>query len=196
MINGAHAILYSDDAEVTRATLAKVLGTDGRRRRRLADLRTLPAELAVHPAEQGGRAELYFMTDDVATTATRPRHSRPEPAQPVGKLAHTCLRQPAAPHLAGRYQAARRSGQLIHEPAPARACYPGPTPPAVAARPDPEIARGQPARPCGPQTSWLSRIGFGHPRGLGVTARLLRSASRTRTWHGPFRLCRSGDGRS
>ena len=27
MINGAHAILYSDDADATRATLAKVLGT-------------------------------------------------------------------------------------------------------------------------------------------------------------------------
>jgi hypothetical protein len=27
MINGAHAILYSDDAEATRDTLAKVLGT-------------------------------------------------------------------------------------------------------------------------------------------------------------------------
>jgi hypothetical protein len=27
MINGAHAILYSDDAEATRAALAKVLGT-------------------------------------------------------------------------------------------------------------------------------------------------------------------------
>jgi hypothetical protein len=27
MINGAHAILYSDDAEATRAALVKVLGT-------------------------------------------------------------------------------------------------------------------------------------------------------------------------
>jgi hypothetical protein len=27
MINGAHAILYSDDADATRATLAKILGT-------------------------------------------------------------------------------------------------------------------------------------------------------------------------
>ena len=26
MINGAHAILYSDDADATRAVLAKVLG--------------------------------------------------------------------------------------------------------------------------------------------------------------------------
>jgi hypothetical protein len=27
MVNGAHAILYSDDADATRATLAKALGT-------------------------------------------------------------------------------------------------------------------------------------------------------------------------
>jgi hypothetical protein len=67
MINGAHAILYSDDAEATRATLAKVLAT------RSVDagggwliLALPPAELAVHPAERGGRAELYLMTDDVA----------------------------------------------------------------------------------------------------------------------------------
>jgi hypothetical protein len=69
MINGAHAILYSDDAEATRATLAKVLGT------RSVDagggwllFALPPAEIAVHPADEGGRAELYLMTDDVAAT--------------------------------------------------------------------------------------------------------------------------------
>ena len=69
MINGAHAILYSDDADATRATLAKVLGT------RSVDagggwliFALPPAELAVHPAEEGGRAELYLMADDVAAT--------------------------------------------------------------------------------------------------------------------------------
>src|SRR5215207_101149 len=69
MINGAHAILYSDDADATRAVLAKVLGT------RSVDagggwliFALPPAEIAVHPAEAGGRAELYLMTDDVAAT--------------------------------------------------------------------------------------------------------------------------------
>ena len=70
MINGAHAILYSDDADATRAALAKVLGT------RSVDaggggwliFALPPAELAVHPASEGGRAELYLMTDDVAAT--------------------------------------------------------------------------------------------------------------------------------
>jgi len=69
MINGAHAILYSDDADATRAALAKVLGT------RSVDagggwliFALPPAELAVHPAEAGGRAELYLLCDDVAAT--------------------------------------------------------------------------------------------------------------------------------
>ena len=60
MINGAHAILYSDDADATRAALVKVLGT------RSVDagggwliFALPPAELAVHPASEGGpgRAE-------------------------------------------------------------------------------------------------------------------------------------------
>ena len=75
MINGAHAILYSDDADATRATLAKVLGT------RSVDagggwliFALPPAEIAVHPAEEGGRAELYLMTDD--TKPGRDDHQR------------------------------------------------------------------------------------------------------------------------
>ena len=79
MINGAHAILYSNDADATRTALAKVLGT------RSVDagggwliFALPPAELAVHPADEGGRAELYLMTDDVAATVapSRPTGSR------------------------------------------------------------------------------------------------------------------------
>jgi hypothetical protein len=69
MINGAHAILYSDDADATRAALAKMLGTrsvDGGGGWLIFALP--PAELAVHPASEGGRTELYLMTDDVAAT--------------------------------------------------------------------------------------------------------------------------------
>jgi hypothetical protein len=73
MINGAHAILYSDDAGATRTALAKVLGT------RSVDagggwliFALPPAELAVHPAEAGGRAALYLLCDDVAAHGDRP----------------------------------------------------------------------------------------------------------------------------
>jgi hypothetical protein len=68
-INGARAIPYSDDADATRATLAKVLGT---RSVDAGDAWLIfalpPAELAVHTAEEGGRAELHLLTDDVAAT--------------------------------------------------------------------------------------------------------------------------------
>jgi hypothetical protein len=84
MINGAHVILYSDDADATRAALAKVLGT------RSVDagegwliFALPPAELAVHPAEEGGRAELYLMTDDVAATVADLQAEGIEVARPV-----------------------------------------------------------------------------------------------------------------
>jgi hypothetical protein len=65
-INGAHAILYSSDAEATRAALGELLGT------RSVDagggwliFALPPAEIAVHPAGEGGRAELYLMCEDI-----------------------------------------------------------------------------------------------------------------------------------
>ena len=84
MINGAHAILYSEDAEATRAALAKVLGT------RSVDagggwliFALPPAELAVHPAEVGGRAELYLMTDDVAAAVAALQDEGIEVTRPI-----------------------------------------------------------------------------------------------------------------
>jgi hypothetical protein len=71
MINGVNAIIYSDDADPTRATLAKVLGT------RAVDagggwliFALPPAEIAVHLAERGGRAEFYLLCDDAAATVS------------------------------------------------------------------------------------------------------------------------------
>jgi hypothetical protein len=84
MINGAHAILYSDDADATRAALVKVLGT------RTVDagggwliLALPPAEIAVHPASEGGRAELYLLCDDVAATVTALQGEGIEIARPI-----------------------------------------------------------------------------------------------------------------
>jgi hypothetical protein len=85
MINGAHAILYSDDADATRATLAKALGT------RSVDaggglliFALPPAEIAVHLATEGGRVEWYLMTNEGVRDASdveRPRPSRSPAAQ-------------------------------------------------------------------------------------------------------------------
>jgi catechol 2,3-dioxygenase-like lactoylglutathione lyase family enzyme len=69
VILGAHVILYSSDAEADRAFLRDVLGLAG------VDagggwlvFRLPPAEVAVHPAEASGAAELYLVCDDVEAT--------------------------------------------------------------------------------------------------------------------------------
>ena len=84
IVNGAHAILYSDNADATRATLAKVLGT------RSVDagggwliFALPPAELAVHPATEGDWAELHLMTDDVAATGAALQAQGVEIARPI-----------------------------------------------------------------------------------------------------------------
>jgi len=69
MILGAHVILYSSDADADRAFLRDLL--DGA----AVDvgggwtiLQLPPAEVAVHPAETSGAAELYLVCDDVDAT--------------------------------------------------------------------------------------------------------------------------------
>jgi len=69
MITGMHAIVFSPQAEQVRAFFADVLGLPS------ADagggwliFALPPAELAVHPADGGGRHELYLMCDDIYAT--------------------------------------------------------------------------------------------------------------------------------
>jgi catechol 2,3-dioxygenase-like lactoylglutathione lyase family enzyme len=86
VITGAHAIVYSADAEADRAFIADVLGF------RSVDagggwliFALPPAELAVHPAEDGGRHELYLMCDDVQATVAELRGRGVELARPVSE---------------------------------------------------------------------------------------------------------------
>ena len=72
MINGAHVILYSKDADADRAFLKDVLGF------RHVDaghgwlIFALPeAEAAVHPADGQEKHELYLMTDDLDAEIAR-----------------------------------------------------------------------------------------------------------------------------
>jgi len=69
VITGAHAILYSTDAEADRVFLRDLLGTPS------VDagggwliMALPPAEIAVHPTEDAPRQELYLMCDDIEGT--------------------------------------------------------------------------------------------------------------------------------
>lgn len=66
MINGAHAMIFSKDADKDRAFLRDVLELP------CIDVgggwlifKLPPAELGVHPADTGYRHELYLMCDDI-----------------------------------------------------------------------------------------------------------------------------------
>jgi hypothetical protein len=96
MINGAHAIVYSRDAEADRMFFRDVLG--------LAHVDVghgwlifalPPSELAVHPAETGGTHELYLMCEDIEAFR-RAMLGRGIPCsevarQPWGMLVHITL---------------------------------------------------------------------------------------------------------
>jgi catechol 2,3-dioxygenase-like lactoylglutathione lyase family enzyme len=69
MISGAHAIIYSRDADADRAFFRDVLGFSS------VDagggwliFALPPAELAVHPIKADDRHELFLMCDDVDAT--------------------------------------------------------------------------------------------------------------------------------
>ena len=66
MINGAHVIIYSKDAEADKAFFRDVLKfphVDAHRGWLIFKLP--PAELAVHPSDENDLHELYLMTDDL-----------------------------------------------------------------------------------------------------------------------------------
>jgi catechol 2,3-dioxygenase-like lactoylglutathione lyase family enzyme len=66
MISGAHVVLYSKDAEADRAFFRDVLGfkyVDAGHGWLIFALP--PAEAAVHPSDESGAYELYFMCDDL-----------------------------------------------------------------------------------------------------------------------------------
>ena len=72
MIFGAHVIFYSKDATADRAFLGDILGfpsVDAGHGWLIFALP--PAEVAVHPAEENGRPELYFLCDDLKAEISR-----------------------------------------------------------------------------------------------------------------------------
>ena len=66
MIFGAHVVLYSKDSMADRAFFREVLGFSSVDAGHGWLIFALPpAEVAVHPAEENDRHELYFMCDDL-----------------------------------------------------------------------------------------------------------------------------------
>jgi catechol 2,3-dioxygenase-like lactoylglutathione lyase family enzyme len=84
VVTGAHAIIYSRDAEADRAFLRDVLGFssvdagDG-----WLIFALPPAELAAHPTEERERHELYLMCDDVHDTVRELEEKGAKIARPV-----------------------------------------------------------------------------------------------------------------
>jgi hypothetical protein len=132
MIIGAHAIVYSTNPEADRAFLRDVL------RFPHVDVGggwlifgLPPAEVAVHPAEESGRHELYLMCDDVAAfvseMAARDVACGPVSEQRWGLLTEIVLpgggslgvyqpRHPLAPQVGAPARRARLKAKTIKKP--------------------------------------------------------------------------------
>lgn len=69
MINGAHVILYSRDAEADRAFIRDVPGFPGvNAGGGWLIFKLPPAELAAHPADREPQHKFYLMCDDIDAT--------------------------------------------------------------------------------------------------------------------------------
>lgn len=68
MINGAHVIIYSKDADADRAFFKDVLGFSSVDAGHGWLIFALPpAEVAVHPADENDQHQLYLMCEDLQT---------------------------------------------------------------------------------------------------------------------------------
>jgi predicted enzyme related to lactoylglutathione lyase len=84
VINGVHAVLFSQDADRVRAFLRDVLGFSSVDAGEGWLIFALPpAELAAHPAMDGVKHELYFMCDDIEATVAELQAKGVQFARPV-----------------------------------------------------------------------------------------------------------------
>ena len=96
MINGAHAVIYSRDAEADRAFFSDVLKFPNVDVGHGWLIFGLPAsEVAVHPGEENGKHEFFLMCDDVdgfiADMKKRKVKCGPIHEQPWGRLTEVSL---------------------------------------------------------------------------------------------------------
>ena len=86
MITGAHAIIYSRDADCVRSLLRDVLElpcVDAGGGWLIFALP--PAEVAAHPTQDAGRHELYLMCDDIRATVSELEAKGVEFSQPIAE---------------------------------------------------------------------------------------------------------------
>jgi hypothetical protein len=107
MITGVHAVIFTRDAERDRAFFRDVLefpSVDAGGGWLIFALP--PAELAAHPAKEGGQHELFLMCDDVRATAAELRAKRVDVAGSISDEGFglvTAIRLPGGGEL-GMYQ--------------------------------------------------------------------------------------------
>ncbi|HEY0345438.1 MAG TPA: VOC family protein [Solirubrobacteraceae bacterium] len=107
MITGAHAVMFTSDADGLRAFLRDVLGFESVDAGAGWLIFALPpAELAAHPSDGDSSIELYLMCDDVEATVAELQAKGVEFTRPVsdeGWGLVTALRVPGGSQL-GLYE--------------------------------------------------------------------------------------------
>ena len=113
MITGAHAVLFTTDADADRGFFRDVLefpSVDAGGGWLIFGLP--PAELAAHPADENGRHELYLMCDDINATVAELSARGADIPGPVTDEGWSRDRDPAA---------RRRRARAVPAPAPVTA---------------------------------------------------------------------------
>jgi predicted enzyme related to lactoylglutathione lyase len=86
LITGAHAIIYSPDADAVRAFLDEVLGLSSVDAGHGWLIFALPpAEVAAHPTDGNGHHELYLMCDDIRATVAELTARGAEFSRPIAE---------------------------------------------------------------------------------------------------------------
>lgn len=84
MINAVHVVIYTKNANADREFFRDVLElTSVNAGQGWLIFALPPAELGIHPADENGRHELYFMCDDVETTVNELKGKGVEITKPV-----------------------------------------------------------------------------------------------------------------
>jgi catechol 2,3-dioxygenase-like lactoylglutathione lyase family enzyme len=123
MITGAHALIYTKQAEATREFLRDILGfphVDAGHGWLI--FRLPPAELGVHPDENGGFHELHFMCDDLRGTMSELQRRGVVFTMPVTDQGYglvTAFRLPDGTQM-GLYQPHHPVAAGLPDPAPAK----------------------------------------------------------------------------